>query len=132
MCVAGRIGLNLKLPVLDAEGQSLTLERALFGETNGCLLIEVRSEDTDTFENLLAGLPCIHLGKVTGAEQTSAKAEPTGAGAEQSDAETVLEICGVRTTAGEQSPGDADGSLNREIRIRLPVSLLIESWKTWE
>ena len=58
MCLAGRLGLRLDLQAKDAL-------LALFGETNGCLLVEVRPSDTDAFENQMAGLPVIRLGQVT-------------------------------------------------------------------
>ena len=58
MCLAGRLGLRLDLQAKDAL-------LALFGETNGCLLVEVRPSDTNAFENRMAGLPVIRLGQVT-------------------------------------------------------------------
>jgi phosphoribosylformylglycinamidine synthase subunit PurSL len=57
MCIGGRLGLNLRLP----EGAS---PEALFGETNGCLLVEVNPGDAGAFEALLAGLPCQEIGRV--------------------------------------------------------------------
>ena len=46
-------------------GESLTL----FGETNGCLLVEVRASDRAAFESRMAGVAFCQLGTVT-AEQT--------------------------------------------------------------
>ena len=38
---------------------------ALFGETNGCLLVEVRAEDQAAFEKRMDGTVFCQLGKVT-------------------------------------------------------------------
>jgi phosphoribosylformylglycinamidine synthase len=62
MCIGGRLGLELALP-----GDNPRL--ALFGETNGCLLVEVRPADAPAFESAmadwrLAGQPCQRLGTV--------------------------------------------------------------------
>jgi phosphoribosylformylglycinamidine synthase II len=58
MCMAGRLGLMIKLP----EGETL---HCLFGETTGCLLVEVEPEQAAAFESALAGLPIQELGRVT-------------------------------------------------------------------
>jgi phosphoribosylformylglycinamidine synthase subunit PurSL len=58
MCIGGRLGLNLSLEFSD-------LPRALFGETNGCLLVEVAHENAQRFEDQLAGLQVRRLGQVT-------------------------------------------------------------------
>lgn len=58
MCVGGRLGLALQLEAEDPE-------RALFGETNGCLLAEVRPQDCAAFETQLDGLHFRHIGQVT-------------------------------------------------------------------
>ena len=50
MCIGGRLGLTMELEAED------TL-RAMFGETNGCLLVEIRPGDTVAFEKLFTGLP---------------------------------------------------------------------------
>ncbi len=54
MCIGGRLGmkLNMETPVA-------------FTEVNGCLLIEVAPENTSTFENQFANLPCSRIGEVT-------------------------------------------------------------------
>ncbi len=57
MCIGGRLGMQINLP----EGETAA---TLFGETNGCLLVEVRPADASAFEALLAGLPCEWVGKV--------------------------------------------------------------------
>ncbi len=59
MCIAGRKGMDLSLP----QGEAL---RNLFGETNGTLLVEVQPGDSNEFENIMQGLPCLPLGTVRG------------------------------------------------------------------
>ncbi len=58
MCIAGRLGLNIDLP----EGETC---RMLFGEMDGCLLVEVEPENTEAFETVLAGQIIRKLGCVT-------------------------------------------------------------------
>ncbi len=57
MCIGGRLGLTMELEAED------TL-RALFGETNGCLLVEVQPGNTAAFEKLFASLPSLRLAVV--------------------------------------------------------------------
>lgn len=57
MCIGGRLGLDLDLAAEDPR-------RALFGESNGCLLVEVRPGDAAGFEAALAGLPVSKIGIV--------------------------------------------------------------------
>jgi hypothetical protein len=57
MCIGGRLGLALDLAVDDPV-------RALFGETNGCLLAEVRAEDAASFEKLLKNLPKLRIATI--------------------------------------------------------------------
>lgn len=59
MCMAGRLGLDLDLP-----DQAGDLTRFLFGETNGCFLVEVDPQHTAAFESRFAGLPCRRIGTV--------------------------------------------------------------------
>jgi phosphoribosylformylglycinamidine synthase len=54
MCIGGRLGLKMELAAEDAL-------RALFGETNGCLLVEVRQADAPAFEALLENLPNLRI-----------------------------------------------------------------------
>ncbi len=58
MCIGGRIGLNLDLP---EQNQALIL----FGETSGCLLVEVRAEFADDFEKLFTNFSAWRIGQVT-------------------------------------------------------------------
>ncbi|NMB68804.1 MAG: phosphoribosylformylglycinamidine synthase subunit PurL [Chloroflexi bacterium] len=58
MCIGGWLGL-----ALDLEGGDPL--RALFGETTGCLLVEVPPQHAADFEAALDGLPCCRLGTVT-------------------------------------------------------------------
>jgi phosphoribosylformylglycinamidine synthase len=59
MCLGGRLGLALTLTTDDPA-------TALFSESNGRLLAEVKPADCAEFERRLAGLPCARLGTVTG------------------------------------------------------------------
>jgi phosphoribosylformylglycinamidine synthase len=55
MCIGGRLGLEFR------SDRSI---RELFGETAGCLLVEVRPQDGSRFETLFNDLPFDHLGQV--------------------------------------------------------------------
>ena len=59
MCIAGRLGLKLEL------GEDTDPLRSLFGETSGCLLVEVLPQDRMAFESILGNLPYRLLGTVT-------------------------------------------------------------------
>ena len=58
MCIGGRLGLELKLEGAEAA-------QALFGESNGCLLVEVRPAQAEAFEAAFSGLACQRLGVVS-------------------------------------------------------------------
>ncbi len=58
MCIGGRLGIHLELKSGDPP-----LE--LFGETNGCLLLEVEPADSQWFESLFASLPFMRIGNVS-------------------------------------------------------------------
>lgn len=64
MCIGGRLGLDLDLGPRDPV-------RGLFGETTGCLLVEVEPDKAEAFEALFAGLPVVRLGTVTDAPTLS-------------------------------------------------------------
>ncbi len=57
MCIGGCLGLRLDLP-------SGELLHTLFGETNGCLLVEVDPEHADEIESVFSGLPVVKIGRV--------------------------------------------------------------------
>jgi phosphoribosylformylglycinamidine synthase II len=57
MCIGGRLGLSLDLP----GGDPL---RTLFGETNGCLLVEIAPGRSAEFEEAFSGLPLQKAGLV--------------------------------------------------------------------
>lgn len=57
MCIGGRLGLALDLAVDDPL-------RALFGESNGCLLAEVRPADAAAFEKLFGKLPLLRIATI--------------------------------------------------------------------
>ena len=58
MAMAGRLGCKVEL---DQDEYPL---RTLFGETAGCLLVEVNPADQQAFESCLADTPCRCLGRV--------------------------------------------------------------------
>jgi phosphoribosylformylglycinamidine synthase subunit PurSL len=72
MCIGGRLGL-----ALDLEGEPDA--RALFGQVNGCLLVEVSSQNRSAFETSFASLPCRLIGQVSQQPRLSV----TGAGGEE-------------------------------------------------
>jgi len=57
MCIGGRMGADLQL-----EGSCLV---DAFGETNGCLIVEVQPQHSSSFTTLFEGLPMVKLGRVT-------------------------------------------------------------------
>jgi phosphoribosylformylglycinamidine synthase subunit PurSL len=59
MCIGGRLGLDLNLNVI-----LLQTPRVLFGETTGCLLVEIASENVPAFESIFKDLPCAKIGHV--------------------------------------------------------------------
>ena len=59
MCIGGRLGLNLKF------GERDEPLHILFGETTGCLLVEVSPADRAAFVAHFRGLPFTWIGKVT-------------------------------------------------------------------
>ena len=56
MCIGGRLGLDITPPLST---------RDLFGETTGCLLVEVSSANRARFEEMFNDLPHKKLGEVT-------------------------------------------------------------------
>lgn len=63
MCIGGRLGMRLALAIGEP-----ALE--LFGETNGCLLMEVEPADVPAFESCFASLPYRWAGRVSAADFT--------------------------------------------------------------
>ncbi|MGB8984264.1 MAG: phosphoribosylformylglycinamidine synthase subunit PurL [Anaerolineales bacterium] len=57
MCIGGRLGAELDLVAADG--------RALFGETTGCLVVEIHDEKKADFLALLNGLPLQQIGRVS-------------------------------------------------------------------
>jgi phosphoribosylformylglycinamidine synthase len=57
MCIGGRLGLAIDLAVDDPV-------RAMFGETNGCLLVEVQPSAAASFEQALKNLPKLRIATV--------------------------------------------------------------------
>jgi phosphoribosylformylglycinamidine synthase len=63
MCIAGRLGLAMEIELESSAGMD-NLCTTLFGETNGCLLVEVSPDQAQAFEDRFAGLPYQKLGQV--------------------------------------------------------------------
>jgi phosphoribosylformylglycinamidine synthase len=61
MCIGGRLGLDLRLPVPLGSDPL----RACFGETTGCLLAEVPETGARAFEAYFSGLHCQPIGAVS-------------------------------------------------------------------
>ncbi len=70
MCMAGRKGACLDLP------DEFHPARALFGETAGCLLVEVRPANRDLFCSLMGDVPVVQIGRVK--DDQTLRAEKTG------------------------------------------------------
>ncbi len=60
MCIGGRLGLDLTLAVAPHQ-----TPRILFGETTGCLLVEIAPANVAAFESIFKGLPFVKIGQVT-------------------------------------------------------------------
>jgi phosphoribosylformylglycinamidine synthase len=65
MCIGGRLGLEI------SEKLDIAAVSILFGETNGCLMVEVHASDQPAFESLLAGTAFCLLGTVTAEQRLS-------------------------------------------------------------
>jgi phosphoribosylformylglycinamidine (FGAM) synthase-like enzyme len=79
MCIGGRLGMMMtplpagfkggqvtpRIPPAPSRLAEEELLLALFGETNGCLLVEVRAGDQAAYEKLMAGAAFCQLGSVT-------------------------------------------------------------------
>jgi phosphoribosylformylglycinamidine synthase subunit PurSL len=66
MCIGGRLGLELNLKGLTKATDTNASLRALFGETTGCLLVGVETENSMEFEACFSGLPINKIGVVWG------------------------------------------------------------------
>jgi phosphoribosylformylglycinamidine synthase len=65
MCIAGRLGLELEINDIVTTKVVTTVGRALFGETNGCLLVEVSPRNAAAFEAKFTELPIAKIGLAT-------------------------------------------------------------------
>ncbi len=64
MCIGGRLGMELSLAPLWHEELGRA-DTALFAESSGRFLVEVRSQDAKAFEAAMTGCYCRHLGAVS-------------------------------------------------------------------
>jgi len=60
MCIGGRLGLELDIGF----AAGLSPLRTLFGETTGCLLVEVEAGHAAAFASLFSDLLCVQVGVV--------------------------------------------------------------------
>jgi phosphoribosylformylglycinamidine synthase len=65
MCIGGWLGLELDLKPGEEKTQANANLRVLFGESTGCLLVEVKPENTSAFEVGFTGLPIRKIGHVS-------------------------------------------------------------------
>jgi phosphoribosylformylglycinamidine synthase len=65
MCIAGRLGLKLRLAHLPRASDVTTAAIALFSESSARFLVEVPPQHAAAFEQALAGRACARLGEVT-------------------------------------------------------------------
>jgi phosphoribosylformylglycinamidine synthase len=66
MCIAGRLGLEMDLKTATGSMDKNEVLRTLFGESTGCLLVEVKPENASEFEAGFAELPMTRIGLVSG------------------------------------------------------------------
>ena len=66
MCIGGRLGLELDLKAITKSTDTNASLRALFGESTGCLMVEVKLENSKDFEACFSGLPITRIGFVSG------------------------------------------------------------------
>ena len=66
MALAGRLGLELSLADLPRTADVDRDDVALFAESSGRFLVEIASQDSTVFEQLLSDRPLARLGRVTG------------------------------------------------------------------
>ena len=66
MCMGGRMGASVDAGASRA---------ALFGETNGCLVVEVSPEAFPEFERAMSGVPCSPIGVTTASGELRIRAE---------------------------------------------------------
>jgi phosphoribosylformylglycinamidine synthase len=95
MCLGGNRGADLDLgaasraalqphpngePASFASGAALEASRLLFGETNGCLAVEVEAGKAAAFEAAMAGAPCFRIGSVSNEPRISVAGFSGGCG----------------------------------------------------
>ena len=64
MALAGQLGLEINLVNLPCPTELDRVDYALFSESLGRFVVEVRAEDTATFEAALVELPFAQIGRV--------------------------------------------------------------------
>jgi len=65
MCIGGRLGLELNLKPATESTDPNAIPRALFGESTGCLLVEVKPERASEFVVCFGDLPITKIGLVS-------------------------------------------------------------------
>ena len=65
MCIGGRLGATVDIQPVRTPKSAFCANTALFGESNGRLLLEVEPAEVDALEQRFAGLPLTRLGSVS-------------------------------------------------------------------
>ena len=65
MCIGGRLGATVDIQPVRTPKRAFCATTALFGESNGRLLLEVEPAEVDSLEQRFAGLPLARLGSVS-------------------------------------------------------------------
>ena len=68
MCIAGRLGMILRIVDMPTDGDTLDTIQCLFSESNGRFLVEVAPEDADGFREAMAGHAIAQIGTVGSSE----------------------------------------------------------------
>ena len=120
MCLGGNRGADLDLgaaakaamlahpsgePSRPASDPALNAALLLFGETNGCLVVEVEAGKSSAFEAAMAGAPCSPVGRVSTEARIALRGLPGGL-AVSVGLEALAEAYG---SEGRQTLGDIGG-----------------------
>jgi phosphoribosylformylglycinamidine synthase len=74
MCIGGRLGLDLDLKTATGSTDKNEMPRTLFGESTGCLLVEVKPENASEFGAGFGNLPITRIGLVSSKPALSIRA----------------------------------------------------------
>ena len=66
MCIAGRMGMRIRLADIAVDDETLGDTTRLFSESNGRILVEVPPEHVHEFRRVMAGQPLAEMGVTSG------------------------------------------------------------------